>query len=410
MKKGNLRVLIVAYACEPGKGSEAEVGWGWLLQISKFAEVFLITRKNNVPSVSDGLKKLGIGNVKVFGFDLPKVLRFWKKGERGVYLYYFLWSFWVFIPAFRLSLKYDVDVVHHLTFVNNWIPPGVALIPKKFIWGPIGTNPAIPFKSCDKVSRWMKSFLREALKILARTLNPLTYIALLRAKVLIAINKDLKRDFPFNLFCRKIVVIPAIGLDGGWINREGKFSFGEREEVNILYVGRVYDVKGWWLLCPIIREVLEKRENVKFTIILSGGEMDALAHCLTGISKERVEVLGKIPREKLLAYYDESDIFLFPSFEGGGMVVLEAMARGIPVVCFDFGGPGEMVSEECGIKIKPRNYKKIVEDFSNALIFLVDNPQRRRAMGLKAMERVKRYLWDGKGLEIRKVYEEFLGK
>lgn len=43
---------------------------------------------------------------------------------------------------------------------------------------------------------------------------------------------------------------------------------------------------------------------------------------------------------------NKSDIFLFPSFEGGGMVVLEAMAAGLPVVCLDYGGPGEMVTDD----------------------------------------------------------------
>jgi len=50
---------------------------------------------------------------------------------------------------------------------------------------------------------------------------------------------------------------------------------------------------------------------------------------------------------------NNSYIFLFPSFEGAGMVVIEAMAAGLPVVCLDYSGPGEIVTDECGIKIKP---------------------------------------------------------
>ena len=44
----------------------------------------------------------------------------------------------------------------------------------------------------------------------------------------------------------------------------------------------------------------------------------------------------------------KADLFLFPSFEGGGMVVLEALAHGLPVVCLQYGGPGEMVSTARG--------------------------------------------------------------
>ena len=46
-----------------------------------------------------------------------------------------------------------------------------------------------------------------------------------------------------------------------------------------------------------------------------------------------------------------ADVFLFPSFEGAGMVVVEAMARGCPVVCLDVGGPGEMVDETRGLRV-----------------------------------------------------------
>ena len=45
------RVLISAYACEPGKGSEPGVGWNWVKQISRFYETFVITRSNNKEAI-----------------------------------------------------------------------------------------------------------------------------------------------------------------------------------------------------------------------------------------------------------------------------------------------------------------------------------------------------------------------
>ena len=52
-----LKILISAYACEPDKGSEPGVGWNWAKQISRFHEVWVITRKNNRPSIEKELEE-----------------------------------------------------------------------------------------------------------------------------------------------------------------------------------------------------------------------------------------------------------------------------------------------------------------------------------------------------------------
>src|SRR4029077_18277793 len=53
-----LKVLISAYACEPGKGSEPEVGWQWALQMARFHDVTVLTRTNNRSAIEAGLEKI----------------------------------------------------------------------------------------------------------------------------------------------------------------------------------------------------------------------------------------------------------------------------------------------------------------------------------------------------------------
>ena len=53
-----MRILLSAYACEPNKGSEPEVGWKWAITLSKKGnEVYVITRKNNKNNIENFLKK-----------------------------------------------------------------------------------------------------------------------------------------------------------------------------------------------------------------------------------------------------------------------------------------------------------------------------------------------------------------
>ena len=51
------KILILAYACEPNKGSEPEVGWKWIQQIAKFGECWVLTRANNRSVIEEELKK-----------------------------------------------------------------------------------------------------------------------------------------------------------------------------------------------------------------------------------------------------------------------------------------------------------------------------------------------------------------
>ncbi len=127
--------------------------------------------------------------------------------------------------------------------------------------------------------------------------------------------------------------------------------------------------------------------------------------------KDKVEFLGWIPRDEVLNLMQKADIFIFPSYEGGGMVVVEAMAMGKPVVCLDIGGPGETVTNESGIKVKVQELDQIIQDLSDALFRLASYPSLRYEMGKKARERIiKNYDWDIKGQQIEEIYKLVMGE
>ena len=104
----------------------------------------------------------------------------------------------------------------------------------------------------------------------------------------------------------------------------------------------------------------------------------------------------------------DSDVFLFPSLrDGGGTVVIEAMAAGKPVICLDNGGPGMHINEECGIKITPESPQQAVFDIANALEELYENAERRAELGKSARKRAEElYLWDKLGDRLRDIYNK----
>ena len=86
------RVLMSAYACGPGVGSEPGIGWDFVLQAAHCSELSVITRANNRNAVEKAQRNQFLKNVRWLYYDLPSWSRFWKKDTRGVQLYYYLWQ------------------------------------------------------------------------------------------------------------------------------------------------------------------------------------------------------------------------------------------------------------------------------------------------------------------------------
>ena len=81
------KIFVSAYACEPGLGSEIGVGWHWVLEMSKYFDLWVLTRESNRQSIEPWIAKHPEYNhIHFLYFDLPKWARFWKKGLRGVRL------------------------------------------------------------------------------------------------------------------------------------------------------------------------------------------------------------------------------------------------------------------------------------------------------------------------------------
>src|SRR5882762_7358255 len=89
-----LKVLISAYACEPGKGSEPEVGWQWALQMARFHDVVVLTRENNRGNIERELERLkGKQPLPSFVYhDRSHALLDLKRKSHSVKWYYMLWQ------------------------------------------------------------------------------------------------------------------------------------------------------------------------------------------------------------------------------------------------------------------------------------------------------------------------------
>ena len=133
-----MKVLISAYACEPGKGSEPGIGWNVVRQAARFHSVWVLTQEEGNKGIKDALANEVFASVQFVFLDLPAWALFWKKGRRGAQIHYYLWQLAAYFTARGLYRKVGFDLIHHVTFGRYWMPSFLGLLPVPFIWGPVG--------------------------------------------------------------------------------------------------------------------------------------------------------------------------------------------------------------------------------------------------------------------------------
>jgi glycosyltransferase involved in cell wall biosynthesis len=107
-----------------------------------------------------------------------------------------------------------------------------------------------------------------------------------------------------------------------------------------------------------------------------------------GLEKRVELVTDPLTEERLIEYYSASDFFILPSlWEPFGIVLIESMACGCPVIATNVGGIPEIVTSDCGILVSPRSPKEI----AIAANKLIGDKNLRRRLSKNARERVEKY-------------------
>ncbi|MFG1362319.1 glycosyltransferase family 4 protein [Xanthobacter versatilis] len=150
------------------------------------------------------------------------------------------------------------------------------------------------------------------------------------------------------------------------------------EPPRLIAVGSLTPRKGY----DILFDALDRIADLDFSLAIAGAAhldpptAEMVAARAAVAPRGNIRLLGQLNRADLDAAYAQADIFVHPSlYEGYGMVLAEAMRRGLPVVCTTGGAAGETVPDGAGLKVPPGD----AEAFAEALRSLIADPARRRA-------------------------------
>jgi len=206
----------------------------------------------------------------------------------------------------------------------------------------------------------------------------------------------------------RVVVIPN-GLDPGEIARAERGVEGNQaRKPTVLSVSNLYPSKGIDLNIRAIERLRRMHPCLGYEIIGSGPEERKLRYLARNLG-DQVVFLGRQPHDRVLERMAACTVFSLPSWsEGFGIVYLEAMALGKPVIACQGEGPEDFVRHgRTGFLVKPRDVESLVE----ALDFLLSHPDEAKAMGERARKEVlEHYTWEKNAEGTIEVYREVLGE
>jgi glycosyltransferase involved in cell wall biosynthesis len=401
-----LRVLLSAYACEPGKGSEPGVGWNWVQQVARSHDVWVLTRSSNRQAIEAAMAREPLPRARWIYVDLPSWSRWWKKGTRGLHLYYYLWQVAAYIPARRAHARIRFDVAHHVTFVNYWMPSLIALLPIPFVWGPVGGGESAPRSFRHDFSRLgqFHELARDFVRRLAQA-DPLVRLTASRAAIGFATTAHTQRQMR-SLGCQNTAVYSEAGIPSHELAKQ-RPSVTAKERFTVISMGRLIHWKGFHIGLRAFARFCRSYPDADYWVLGDGDERAGLEQLALelGVS-DNVQFFGNVPRDSALEMLAAASVLLHPSLhDSGGWVCLEAMAAGRPVVCLDLGGPSLQVTDETGIKVPATTPHQAEIDLAHALLSIARNGQVRQTLGAAGRHRIEQcFAWDRKGAFISAVY------
>jgi glycosyltransferase involved in cell wall biosynthesis len=401
-----MKILVSAYACEPGRGSEGEIGWRMVLHLARRHEVWVITRANLEPVHEQAFKEIDRPEKLHFVyFDLPWVLRWYKRGRRFFLLYYYLWQLGVAVQAWKLRSK-KFDVLHHLIGGMDWMPSGLAVCPGNFVWGPVGSEDTHPvMRARLPVRSKILDGFRVAARGLMRTLDPFVRLTGARAKIVLSHTPG---TMP-RRYAPRLRLFTQTGIENGPALASAKADLARGATLRLLFAGELREWKGANLALQAALRFFEDAPQATLRIVGDGPlrkemELRVRSHA----QGHRVTLVGHVPMAELVRELREADVFVYPSFHHGmATVVLQAMLTGLPVVCIEGDAIARTVGDRAGISVPLSRDRDPVQDVAAALGELANDEPRRRRLATSAREiAIREFDYERLSKQLEDVYEE----
>jgi glycosyltransferase involved in cell wall biosynthesis len=395
-KSARLKILISAFVCRPGKGSEGGTGWRAVEHLCRHHDLTVMVADRFRPEIEQQLQSQPLPNVRWAFVDLPD----WVIGKKYLWrdpphIYYYLWQGWALRAAKELHRRIGFDVAQHITFGCYWRPSVLALLDVPYVLGPVGGTENVPLRyySTLPISERVSAALKLAAEWGALKFDPFVRRTLRRADVVIIPNARRGATRVSQLGAKRIFKLPQISLPEAEIKQLGRVPLRrEATPFRLVSLGRLIGWKGIHLALQAFADFHSRYPDSEYWHVGDGpmqGHLEAMARRL-GVA-ECFKIIEGASRQEAFDHLAHSDVLLFPSLKNEpGWVVLEAMAAGRPVV-FLGGTPDVPGADQAGFTARSDRPRHSIQDLSDAMLRLAVDPDLRIRMGEAGRQLVRKH-------------------
>lgn len=408
-----LKILINAYACSPGMGSEPGMAWNWVSNLAKFCELYIITEGEFREKIEEVVPTLEHGNNMHFYYNpVSEAIRkmCWNQGDWRFYKYYREWQWKTYLMAKDICSKEKIDVLHQLNMIGFREPGYLWKLSKEngvsFVWGPIGGLKQFPTAYLQGAGLKMKLFnrLKNILNIWQLKHDKRVNEAFRTAKLLVSSIPDSYHAIK-KYKGKESIIIPETGC---FLSEGIPTDRFDEKEFHIMWVGK-FDFRKQLPLA--LRAVaISDNPNIVLDIYGSGSDENiaSVKNLIDSLGiTDKVVWHGNQPNDVVMNAMRKSQLFFFTSVsEDTSTVVLEAVSNRLPVLCFNACGMAAVIDDKVGRKVSLSNPIQSAKDFARLINELEYDRTLLKRMSENCKQRQLELSWEEKAKTMVKWYEK----
>jgi glycosyltransferase involved in cell wall biosynthesis len=398
-----VKVLLSAFQCCPGAGSEFATGWHWATTLADFGhDVTVLTSSDYRPNIiAAGPQRADFRYI-----DRPVSPLRQLSPRMAVYDVYRRWQDEALRQVRAHADRYDV--AHHVTWGGLHLGSQLWQLPVPLVYGPVGGGQTAPASYWRYFGRsWPAELARTASTGSLLTLNGRSRETIRNSAVTLVCNSATAAAAT-RLGSADVRFMLADGLPSDWLGEPRQRPAGIPV---VLWVGRLLPRKAPVLAVEAfarLRRVMPAR-----MIVVGDGPLDRQVRATAdrlGIAAD-VQLLGRVALDEVKPLYDCASAMLFTSLrESFGAPFLEALGRGLPTVALDLHGIGDMDVGSAALKVAlPAEPRDLPGRIGSALEAIMSDGEWE-SRSAAAVKWAAGWLWPVKAAAATELYRELTGR
>ncbi len=412
-------------------GSEPGMGWNWIVSLAQYCDCYVISEGESRPQVEQWLdlpensqvaKSLHFNWLPIGGDDAERCARIrrmcWNQGDWRFYYHYRKWQKRVAECARGIVDKheragYPIHILHQLNMIGFREPGFLWQVSQDtgvpFVWGPIDAKEGFPMAYAKGASLKIKVFLllKNVITRLQLRFMPRVRRAARQSAVLLSASSDSQRSID-RYWHKKSILMNETGCSAQDVVPKGKLpksASPDKNTFDVLWCGKMDFRKQ---LDLAIRSVAESKiPNVLLHVVGDGDN----APYKKIAEQLHVNVIwyGRQPHAEVQQIMRNSDVLLFTSVaEGTPHVVMEALANGLPVICHQTCGQGDVVNNAVGMTYSISTPQESIINFAGAIMYMYSHKDILVSMKSNCILQAKDMTWEQKTKKLMEIYKSLL--